>query len=130
MTFEGQYLTKDEYIALGGNPDIGDMPFNLLEFRSRKEIDNRTQSRLKNLESQVQEVKLCDFDLINKIEKFIKESQRDLTKTSENTDGYSITYSDISKEFTDIQNKEIRTTIDTYLSECKLDNGIPYLYRG
>lgn len=130
MTFEGQYLTKDEYIALGGNPEIGNMPFNLLEFRSRKEIDNRTQSRLKNLESQVQEVKLCDFDLINKIEKFIKESQRDLTKTSENTDGYSVTYSDVSKEFTDIQNKEIRTTIDTYLSECKLDNGIPYLYRG
>ena len=129
MTFEGKYLTKQEYIDLGGSL-MEDLPFNLLEFRSRKEIDNRTQSRLKNLDEQIQEVKLCDFDLINKIEKFINESQRDLTKTSENTDGYSVTYSDVSKEFTDIQNKEIRATIDTYLSECKLDNGIPYLYRG
>ena len=129
MTFEGKYLTKQEYIDLGGS-SMEDLPFNLLEFRSRKEIDNRTQSRLKNLDEQIQEVKLCDFDLINKIEKFINESQRDLTKTSENTDGYSVTYSDVSKEFTDIQNKEIRATIDTYLSECKLDNGIPYLYRG
>ena len=129
MTFEGQYLTKQEYIDLGGS-SMEDLPFNLLEFRSRKEIDNRTQSRLKNLDEQIQEVKLCDFDLINKIKKFINESQRDLTKTSENTDGYSVTYSDVSKEFTDIQNKEIRTIIDSYLSECKLDNGIPYLYRG
>ena len=35
MTFEGQYLTYDEYLALGG-PAIGQMPFNLLEFEARR----------------------------------------------------------------------------------------------
>ena len=32
---EGQYLTKQEYIALGGSSTIGDMPFNLF---SRKYV--------------------------------------------------------------------------------------------
>ena len=128
MEFEGQYLTYEEYRALGGALDL--MSFNLLEFRSRKEIDNRTQSRLKKLSNQVQEVKICDFDLINKINKFINSEERNLNISSESTDGYSVTYNDISKEFTDIQKKDIAKTIDNYLEECKLDNGIPYLYRG
>ena len=128
MEFEGQYLTYEEYRALGGTLDL--MSFNLLEFRSRKEIDNRTQSRLKKLSNQVQEVKICDFDLINKINKFINSEERNLNISSESTDGYSVTYNDISKEFTDIQKKDIAKTIDNYLEECKLDNGIPYLYRG
>ena len=60
MTFEGQYLTKREYIALGGSSTIGDMPFNLLEFESRRQIDIRTFNRLKDLNSTdiPQEVKL------------------------------------------------------------------------
>ena len=128
MEFEGQYLAYEEYRALGGTLDL--MPFNLLEFRSRKEIDNRTQSRLKRFSNQVQEVKLCMFDLINKINNFAKSENRDLSISSENTDGYSVTYSDINKEFTDIQKKEISKTIDSYLDECKLDDGTPYLYRG
>lgn len=128
MEFEGQYLTYEEYRALGGTLDL--MSFNLLEFRSRKEIDNRTQSRLKKLSNQVQEVKICDFDLINKINKFINSEERNLNISSESTDGYSVAYNDISKEFTDIQKKDIAKTIDNYLEECKLDNGIPYLYRG
>ena len=103
MEFEGQYLTYEEYRALGGTLDL--MSFNLLEFRSRKEIDNRTQSRLKKLSNQVQEVKICDFDLINKINKFINSEERNLNISSESTDGYSVTYNDISKEFTDIQKK-------------------------
>jgi hypothetical protein len=128
MEFEGQYLTYEEYRALGGTLDL--MSFNLLEFRSRKEIDNRTQSRLKKLSNQVQEVKICDFDLINKINKFINSEERNLNISSESTNGYSVTYNDISKEFTDIQKKDIVKTIDNYLEECKLDNGVPYLYRG
>lgn len=128
MEFEGQYLAYEEYRALGGTLDL--MPFNLLEFRGRKEIDSRTQSRLKKLSSQVQEVKLCMFDLINKINNFTKSEARDLSISSENIDGYSVTYNDINKEFTDVQKKEIAKTIDSYLDECKLDNGIPYLYRG
>ena len=42
MTFEGQYLTYAEYQELGGSA-IGVMPFNILEFEARKQIDIRTQ---------------------------------------------------------------------------------------
>ena len=95
MTFEGQYLTKSEYIALGGNPDIGNMPFNLLEFEARKQIDLRTQNRLKNVDSEniPQEVKLCDFHLIEKINSYAQAtSSIGGNIESENTDGYTIKY--------------------------------------
>ena len=128
MEFNGQYLTYEEYRALGGTLDL--MPFNLLEFRSRKEIDKPTYGRLKDLKEQVQEVKVCDFDLINKINVFIKNENRDRSVSSENTDGYSVTFNDINKEFTQQEKLEIASTIDTYLSECKLEDGTPYLYRG
>jgi hypothetical protein len=128
MEFSGQYLTYEEYRALGGTLDLSS--FNLLEFRSRKEIDSRTQGRLKELNEQIQEVKICDYDLINKINTFIKSENRDRSVSSEHTDGYSVTYNDINKEFTNQEKIEIAKTIDTYLDECKLENGTPYLYRG
>ena len=48
MEFSGQYLTYDEYKALGGNLDI--TPFNLLEYEARRIIDSRTLQRLKGIE--------------------------------------------------------------------------------
>ena len=68
MTFEGQYLTYAEYQALGGSA-IGEMPFNLLEFEARRKIDIRTFNRIKELDSEEipQEVKLCEYALINSI---------------------------------------------------------------
>lgn len=95
MTFEGQYLTKGEYITLGGNPEIGDMPFNLLEFEARKQIDLRTQMRLKNIDSEdiPNEVKICVFHLMSKIDEYAKEDIKTSgNKASENTDGYSVSY--------------------------------------
>lgn len=120
MTFEGQYLTKDEYIALGGNPDIGDMPFNLLEFEARKQIDSRTLNRLKNGKNIPQEVKLCEYALINSINEFnnsINTASANGKLASENTDGYSTTFitagqiSDIVKS----KQSEIDDIIRTYL---------------
>ena len=63
MTFEGQYLTYAEFQALGGSA-IGDMPFNLLEFEARRQIDIRTFNRLKDSETIPQEVKICEYNLI------------------------------------------------------------------
>lgn len=92
MTFEGQYLTYIEYQNLGGSA-IGEMPFNLLEFESRKQIDSRTQGRLKNVDNIPQDVKLCDFHLIEKIKSYA-ESTKSIggNVASETTDGYSISY--------------------------------------
>ena len=44
MEFEGQYLTYNEYKALGGRLD--QTPFNILEFEARRKIDERTFERL------------------------------------------------------------------------------------
>lgn len=95
MEFNGQYLTYEEYKALGGTLDL--MPFNLLEFESKRQIDVRTQNRLKNIDSKdiPQEVKMCEYRMINSINNYW-ETTNNITSNgnvaSENTDGYSISY--------------------------------------
>ena len=122
MEFEGQYLTYDEYKALGGLLD--QTPFNLLEFEARKEVDKYTFNRLVNLETQNQEVKLCIYSLIGQI----NSNKANLKGVaSESTDGYSISYT--SQNNAEISQKT-QNIIDTYLINCKLADGTPYLYRG
>lgn len=121
MTFEGQYLTYAEYQALGGSA-IGDMPFNLLEFEARRQIDIRTFNRLKDLEFEniPQEVKLCENKLINSIQEFASATSNSSSNgnvASESIDGYSVSYitanqiSDIVKS----KNDEFEDIIRTYL---------------
>ncbi len=122
MEFKGQYLTYDEYKALGGLLD--QTPFNLLEFEARKEIDKYTFNRLVNLETQNQEVKVCIYALIEQIN-LNKANLNGVA--SESTDGYSISYT--SQNNSEISQKT-RNIIETYLINCKLSDGTPYLYRG
>ena len=63
MEFEGQYLTYDDYEELGG--DLPEMPFNLLEFEARRQIDLRTHNRLVDEEEVPFEVQMCMYNLIN-----------------------------------------------------------------
>ena len=120
MEFSGQYLTYEEYMALGGTLDL--MPFNILEFEARRQIDIKTFNRIKNLNSKdiPQEVKLCEYNLINSIGSYVN-SINDVAKNgnikSENTDGYSISYISTS-EISDIvksRNDELNDIIRTYL---------------
>ena len=121
MTFEGQYLTYAEYTELGGSA-IGEMPFNLLEFEARRQVDIRTFNRIKKLEFKdiPQEVKLCEYALINSISSYatsMNEVANNGNVASENTDGYSISYitanqiSDIVKSKSD----ELKDIVRTYL---------------
>ena len=116
MTFEGQYLTKREYLDLGGSA-IEDMPFNLLEFEARRMIDIKTFNRLKDAEEILQEVKLCEYELINKIRSYIDTSSTIGNVASENTDGYSVSYitSDRISEVVKSKNSELDDIIRTYL---------------
>lgn len=90
--FSGQYLTYLEYQSLGGT--LEETPFNLLEYEARKQIDLRTKKRLVGLETIPNEVKLCDYHLIDKIMSFAntiqKASQNNVA--NESIDGYSVTY--------------------------------------
>ena len=122
MEFSGQYLTFTEYRGLGGT--LAETPFNLLEFESRRQIDIRTQNRLKEIDSEniPQEVKLCVFNLINAINNFatsIDSATGNSNIASESTDGYSVTYvkSTQIKEIIQSKSSEINDIIRTYLLE-------------
>ena len=123
MTFEGQYLTYAEYIELGGSA-IGNMPFNLLEYEARKLIDVRTFNRLKNQEEILQDVKLCEYELINKIQSYLDVSNQIGNVSSENTDGYSISYITVDRISEVIKSKksDLDDTIRTYLLNVIVDN--------
>lgn len=119
MTFEGQYLTYAEYQELGGSA-IGEMPFNLLEFEARRQIDIRTFNRLKELEDIPQEVKMCEYKLINSINAFASASDSVASGgnvKSENTDGYSVSYISASEIGNVVKSMEteIDDIIRTYL---------------
>ncbi len=93
MEFNGQYLTYEEYKALGGTLDL--TPFNLLEFESRRRIDTRTFNRLKGIESNdiPQEVKICEFKMINSASTYDEKlSNMSGNIASESIDGYSVSY--------------------------------------
>jgi len=117
MEFGKQYLTITEYKILGGT--LSKDAFNLLEFEARKKIDKETFGRLIKISEQVNDVKLCMFKLIGVL------NENKSTIISEGIDGCNITRLE-KKELETVKN----TIIREYLSECKLDDGTPYLYRG
>jgi hypothetical protein len=113
MEFNGQYLTYEEFLALGGSLDLA--PFNLLEFEARKEIDKRTQGRLINLESQSQSTKMCMFQLINLLISI--------------NNGIEINGNVVNYTHEQIVNTKVEI-IRKYLLDEKLEDGTPYLYCG
>lgn len=115
MEFNGQYLTYQEYKALGGTLDQS--PFNILEFEARRLIDIKTQNRLKDSQEVPQEVKLCEFNMINSIERYVSTSEEIKNIASESIDGYSISYI-TPKEAGQVvasKNIELNDIIRTYL---------------
>ena len=98
MEFEKQYLTYLEYQELEGT--LEEMPFNVLEFEARKQIDLRTQRRLVDVEEIPSDVKLCVYHLIDRISSYSNvissASNSNGNIASENTDGYSISYNQVN----------------------------------
>lgn len=131
MEFSGQYLTYTDYMALGGTLDI--MPFNLLEFNARKQIDLRTQGRLVNVANVPQEVKLCMFELINSINNYNNNMNetRSTNVASEHTDGYTISYLSTGQiqEIIKAKSNDLEDVMTSYLADVVV-NGTPVLYLG
>ena len=127
MEFEGQYLTYQEYKALGGTLD--EMPFNLLEFNARMKIDERTFGRLVDKGQEYKEVKLCIYNMIITLNSYSSYDTQNKAISSESTDGYSISYGTPQKSITEAKNSELEDIIDTYLSNLIVDD-VPVLYRG
>lgn len=128
MEISGQYLTFAEYKALGGT--LAEMPFKILEFEARQNVDKYTFGRLKELENQNNEVKLCIYKLIEMIDSYSKQESQNKGIKGENTDGYSVTYLEPSTNITEAKNSEIKGIVKEYLVDCKLEDGTPYMYCG
>lgn len=127
MEFNNQYLSYEEYKSLGGT--LGEMPFNILELKARQIINERTQNRLKNIEQIPQEVKICVYDLINTMNKYnLSNNSTSSTVSSENTDGYSVTYKS-GTELTEEQKNQYNDIMETDLYGVIVDN-TPILYLG
>ena len=122
MEFEGQYLTYEEYRALGGTLDL--MPFNLLEFEARKKIDLRTKGRLKTTPTEEIpfEVKTCIYKLIDKLKTYEKkESSKGIA--SESVGSYSVHYTtDNSEQVTETKDKDLDDVIMTELYGVVVNN--------
>lgn len=125
MEFEGQYLTYEEYKALGGTLDL--MPFNLLEIEARKRIDINTKNRLKNEDKIPNEVKVCMYNLIGTLETYTNKQNRNIE--SESVGEYSVNYGGNVKEI--IQNKSAELD-DIILNDLYgvIVNGEHVIYKG
>ena len=127
MEFNNQYLTYEEYKSLGGT--LGEMPFNILELKAQQIINERTQNRLKNVEKIPQEVKICVYDLINTMNKYnLSDNSTSSNVSSENTDGYSVTYKS-GTEMTTEQKAQLEDVMLTDLYGVVV-NGEAILYLG
>lgn len=121
MKFENQYLTYEEYKEeLKG--ELSEMSFNLLEYRSEKEVDEQTSNRFRKLKEYPIELKLCINELITEIKKYNDVGN----KSSETVGNYSVSY---DRPVTEEKKKSLNAIIKTYLSEVKA-NGVFVLYCG
>lgn len=128
MEFNNQYLSYEEYQSLGGT--LEETPFNISELEARKNVDKYTFGRLKDLDTQIDEVKVCIYKLIGLIDTYNSYDNQSKGISSESTDGYSISYGQATENVSKAKMSEIKSIIKTYLAECKLEDGTPYLYAG
>ena len=121
MEFTNQYLTYAEYKELGGT--LEELPFNLIEFECRKIIDERTMKRLSNEIEIPQEVKLCEFKMINSVDNYQKSlSKNEQGISSENIDGYSINYNGDIENIIKSKASELNDLVTSYLFGVIVNN--------
>ena len=99
-------------------------------FEVRQNIYKYTYGRLKDLSTQIQDVKLCEYKLMTMIDSYIKQTITNNGVESENTDGYAVKYATLSSDLVKAKEKEIENVIRNYLVDCELEDGTPYLYSG
>ena len=128
MEFEGQYLTYVEYVELGGS--LAETSFSILEFEARQIVDKYTFGRLKDLDSQINEVKMCVYKLVNIIDSYRELELQNKAYSSESIDGYSLSYTTPSKATVEARKDELEEVVKDYLVDCKLEDGTPYMYCG
>lgn len=106
------YLSYDDYKSFGGN--LNNTDFNRFRFRAEKEIDNATLDRCKTLDTIPEEVKRCEFELVEYLSKNAKGGSASAVSSFGN-DGYSVSYVEQKTA-----QEQIYDIIYTYLSGTDL----------
>ena len=123
MDFTNQYLSYEEYMFSGGTLD--EVPFNELEYECRRIIDSRTQNRLKKADEIPEEVKRLENKMIQSLQEYyvsLEKAQSGIS--SENTDGYSVTYISGTQitQLVEGKKKVLQDLVSTYLFGVIVNN--------
>lgn len=123
------YLSFQEYTAYGGSA-VTQQQFPTAEFKARKRIDYLTDSRVQNMETVPDAVKLCMTSIINADAAAGTDALASSPLVASfNTDGYSESYGSTTEQQAAIQ-KALNQEISSMLYGELDDNGTPLLYRG
>ena len=122
------YIDHTYFAANGGSSTVISTAFSLLEYRSRKLVDQVTQKRVQVMAVVPEAVKLLMVELINIESVSGSQSILNPTAASFSNDGYAETYAEpVTAEVISVaQNKLVRQ----YLSGESDDNGTPLLWLG
>ena len=123
-----QYLTYQEYVALGGTLSATD--FVLAEFKARSRIDRMTLARVQAMATVPEEVKLAMMCIIKVDGKYAADAQVDSAIVSSfNTDGYSESYGGADQQ-TQAVESQLNNQVMTMLFGVLDDFGVPLIYKG
>ena len=126
---QATYLTFEEYTAYGGSA-VTQAAFPTAEFKARKRIDYLTDSRVQNMETVPDAVKLCMTSIINTDAAAGADAlAASPLVASFNTDGYSESYGGASEQQAAMLAALSREIREMLYGETD-DNGVPLLYRG
>ena len=123
-----QYMTFEQYIALGGTLPL--MEFTLAEVKARARIDAMTQGRVANMAEVPLQVLVAMMEIMTVDGAFSAAAQAAApVAASFTTDGYSETYGSAESRTAAIE-KQLTGSIETLLDGITDDDGVPLLYAG
>ena len=121
------YMTYEEYQDFGGTEDAS--TFRVLEFKARKLIDYLTDSRVQDMTTVPEAVKLCQLSLMSMEAKAGTEAQIVTPAvTSFNVEGYSESYGNLPNA--DTARSQMADVVRSMLYGETDDYGVPLLYLG
>ena len=123
-----QYMTFEQYIALGGTLPL--MEFTLAEVKARARIDAMTQGRVANMVEVPLQVQVAMMEIMAVDGAFSAAAQAAApVAASFTTDGYSETYGSAESRTAAIE-RQLTSSIETLLNGITDDDGVPLLYAG
>lgn len=123
-----QYMTFEQYIALGGTLPL--MEFTLAEVKAQARIDAMTQGRVANMAEVPLQVLVAMMEIMTVDGAFSAAAQAAApVAASFTTDGYSETYGSAESRTAAIE-KQLTASIETLLNGITDDDGVPLLYAG